>query len=99
VSPGVSLLAQPAKVERHAESFWHEAETLASVNHPNVLRFYGVVLNEPAGNVVGIITEYMRGGSLSGLLRRYEAVPGGLPLRERAELALQVVKVLRTQPT
>lgn len=43
---------------------------LAAVNHPNVLRFYGVVLesaHDPA--VVGIMTEYMRDGSLAAWLR------------------------------
>ena len=42
---------------------------LASLNHPNVLRFYGAVVasaEDPA--VVGIMTEYMRGGSLSQFL-------------------------------
>ena len=42
---------------------------LASLNHPNVLRFYGAVVasaDDPA--VVGIMTEYMRGGSLSHFL-------------------------------
>jgi serine/threonine protein kinase len=55
---------------------------LASLNHPNVLRVYGVVVvDPPAGlgplgspgspldrTVVGIMTEYMRGGSLSAFL-------------------------------
>ncbi len=42
---------------------------LASLNHPNVLRFYGAVVggvDDPS--VVGIMTEYMRGGSLSQFL-------------------------------
>ena len=58
------------QVERHTESFWREAEMLAAVNHPNVLRFYGVVLesaHDPA--VVGIMTEYMRDCSLAAWLR------------------------------
>ena len=52
---------------------------LASLNHPNVLRVYGVVVADaPPGleslgspvdrPVVGIMTEYMRGGSLSAHL-------------------------------
>ena len=55
---------------------------LAGLNHPNVLRVYGVVVADaPAGldglgnvgspvdrPVVGIMTEYMRGGSLSSHL-------------------------------
>lgn len=66
-------------------AFWREAEMLGSLNHPNVLRVYGVVVvDPPAGvgppgslgspgspldrTVVGIMTEYMRGGSLSSFL-------------------------------
>lgn len=43
---------------------------LASLNHPSVLHLYGVVVdNHHERNVVGIMTEYMRGGSLSAALR------------------------------
>ena len=73
---------QPGKEAGSAHSFWKEAEMLASLNHPNVLRVYGVVVADaPAGleslgslgspvdrPVVGIMTEYMRGGSLSAHL-------------------------------
>lgn len=59
-----------AQVERHTEAFWREAEMLAAVNHPNVLRFYGVVLESAQDpSVVGIMTEYMRDGSLAAWLR------------------------------
>ncbi len=60
-----------AQVERHTESFLQEAATLQKVNHPNVLRFYGVVIDSDAAqSVVGIITEYLPDGSLSAYLRR-----------------------------
>jgi serine/threonine protein kinase len=63
-------------------AFWREAEMLASLNHPNVLRVYGVVVVDPPTGVgqlgssgspldrtvVGIMTEYMSGGSLSSFL-------------------------------
>ena len=43
---------------------------LSNLNHPNVLRFYGVVVESHAEpNVIGIMTEYMKGGSLSAFLR------------------------------
>ncbi len=59
------------QVERHTESFLQEAATLQKVNHPNVLRFYGVVVDSDAAqSVVGIITEYLPDGSLSAFLRR-----------------------------
>lgn len=57
-------------VQRSSESFWGEAEVLASVNHPNVLRFYGVVTESKVDpTCVGIMTEYMRGGSLADMIR------------------------------
>ena len=57
-------------MERHSESFLQEAATLQKVNHPNVLRFYGVVVDSDAAqSVVGIITEYLPDGSLSAFLR------------------------------
>lgn len=60
---------KPGKVEKHFQSFWNEAETLSWLNHPNVLRFYGIVTASRDNNMcVGIITEYVNGGSLSQLL-------------------------------
>lgn len=53
-----------------SQSFASEAEVLASVNHPNVLRFYGVLTqSERDPTIAGIMTEYIRGGSLSDLIR------------------------------
>ncbi|KAL3149707.1 hypothetical protein ABBQ38_013537 [Trebouxia sp. C0009 RCD-2024] len=79
---------KPGKVERHSQSFWREAEMLSNLNHPNVLRFYGVVVESYAEpNVIGIMTEYMKGGSLAAFLR----TEGWLNLRARAEMALSAV--------
>ena len=67
---------QPGKVEQHLGAFWREADLLAKLNHPNVLRMYGVVCeaaHDPT--IVGIMTEYVRGGSLSANLR-YGGVSG-----------------------
>ena len=45
---------------------------LSNLNHPNVLRFYGVVVESYAEpNVIGIMTEYMKGGSLAAFLRSH----------------------------
>ena len=61
---------QCGKYERHLEHFWQEADLLAQLNHPNVLRLYGVVtVSQQDPSVVGIMTEYVRGGSLSANLR------------------------------
>ena len=45
-------------MERHWASFWHEAELMSRLNHPNVLRFFGLVVDGPM--VVGIMTGGLR---------------------------------------
>lgn len=57
-------------MDKHRVKFWEEARMLAVLNHPNVLRFYGVVTAGPTDQtVVGIMTEFMNGSSLSNYLR------------------------------
>ena len=75
-------------MERHTESFLQEAATLQKVNHPNVLRFYGVVVDsDSARSVVGIITEYLPDGSLSAFLRY--VLPAVYPAGHSNELHAQ----------
>jgi hypothetical protein len=91
---------KPTRAPHAAAAFWREAQTLAALNHPHVIRFFGVCVadgGEPApprgapapatGDVVGIITEFAAGGSLAQYLRATPPPPL-LPLRLRAELAL-----------
>lgn len=49
--------------------FWNEARKLADLHHPNVLAFYGVVLDGPGGSVA-TVTEYMVNGSLRQALQK-----------------------------
>lgn len=37
---------KPTKAEKHWASFWHEADVMSRLNHPNVLRFYGLVVQK-----------------------------------------------------
>ena len=65
---------------------------LAALNHPNVLRFYGVVTKEEKDQtVVGIMTEFMPGSSLSNYLRQDSAIAfpqqGQLESQSRREKA------------
>jgi hypothetical protein len=85
------------KVERWA-SFWREAELMSRLNHPNVLRFFGLVTQGEF--VVGIMTEFAASGSLAAFMRKGQGAssadgppPAGggagfLPLQQRAHLAL-----------
>jgi serine/threonine protein kinase len=61
---------QSERFGKHFASFGREAALLADLNHPNVLRFFGVVTESAQDNtVIGIMTEYIRGGSMSSFLR------------------------------
>lgn len=53
--------------ERLASEFWHEADILSKLHHPNVVAFYGVVQDGPGGTLA-TVTEYMVNGSLRHVL-------------------------------
>ncbi|XP_078443811.1 uncharacterized protein LOC144713176 isoform X1 [Wolffia australiana] len=55
--------------ERMRDDFWNEACKLSDLHHPNVVAFYGVVLNGPGGSVA-TVTEFMANGSLRQALQR-----------------------------
>ncbi|KAL2897174.1 putative serine/threonine-protein kinase SIS8 [Bienertia sinuspersici] len=53
--------------ERLTVEFWHEAEILSKLHHPNVVAFYGVVQDGPGGTLA-TVTEFMVDGSLRHVL-------------------------------
>ncbi|CAL1391291.1 unnamed protein product [Linum trigynum] len=55
--------------QRLTLEFWHEAEILSKLHHPNVVAFYGVVQDGPGGTLA-TVTEYMVDGSLRHVLLR-----------------------------
>ncbi|TYH65534.1 hypothetical protein ES332_D06G062700v1 [Gossypium tomentosum] len=62
---------KPSEQERMIDDFWNEAIKLADLHHPNVVAFYGVVLDGPGGSVA-TVTEYMVSGSLRDALQKSE---------------------------
>ncbi|XP_010426143.1 PREDICTED: uncharacterized protein LOC104711159 isoform X2 [Camelina sativa] len=60
---------KPSEQERMIDDFWNEAQNLAGLHHPNVVAFYGVVLDSPGGSVA-TVTEYMVNGSLRNALQK-----------------------------
>ncbi|XP_015893672.2 uncharacterized protein LOC107427772 isoform X1 [Ziziphus jujuba] len=72
--------------ERMRDDFWNEAIKLADLHHPNVVAFYGVVLDGPGGSVA-TVTEYMVNGSLRNALQKNEKI---LDKRKRLLIAMDV---------
>lgn len=72
--------------ERMRDDFWNEAIKLADLHHPNVVAFYGVVLDGPGGSVA-TVTEYMVNGSLRTALQKNER---NLDKRKRLLIAMDV---------
>lgn len=56
-----------ASIYLQAAEFWHEADILSKLHHPNVVAFYGVVQDGPGGTLA-TVTEYMVNGSLRHVL-------------------------------
>ncbi|CAM0909189.1 unnamed protein product [Alopecurus aequalis] len=54
---------KPSEQDKMRHDFWNEASNLADLHHPNVVAFYGVVLDGPGGSIA-TVTEYMVNGSL-----------------------------------
>ncbi|KAL4345965.1 hypothetical protein AHAS_Ahas11G0331100 [Arachis hypogaea] len=77
---------KPSEQERMRADFWNEAIKLADLHHPNVVAFYGVVLDGPGGSVA-TVTEYMVNGSLRTALLKNGR---NLDKRKRLLIAMDV---------
>jgi serine/threonine-protein kinase len=77
-----AFVADPARLSR----FRREAQTLASLNHPNIAAIYG--LEESAG-APHLVLELVEGETLSARLTR-----GALPPREALALGVQVAAAI-----
>ncbi|XP_043701330.1 uncharacterized protein LOC122651841 isoform X2 [Telopea speciosissima] len=77
---------KPSEQERMRDDFWNEAIKLADLHHPNVVAFYGVVLDGPGGSVA-TVTEYMVNGSLRTALQKNDKI---LDKRKRLLIAMDV---------
>ncbi|KAG9147612.1 hypothetical protein Leryth_007385 [Lithospermum erythrorhizon] len=77
---------KPSEQDRMRDDFWNEAIKLADLHHPNVVAFYGVVLDGPGGSVA-TVTEFMVNGSLRTSLQKKER---NLDKRKRLLIAMDV---------
>uniref|UniRef100_A0A2A4K1Y5 non-specific serine/threonine protein kinase n=1 Tax=Heliothis virescens TaxID=7102 RepID=A0A2A4K1Y5_HELVI len=81
----VMVLKQLYRLDEDAQrNFLKEVAVLRSLNHPNVLRFVGVLYKDKR---LHLVTEYVAGGTLYQLLQDSRV---GLSWRERAQLARDV---------
>jgi len=80
--------------KQQLEDFYAEQCTLASLAHPNIVTFYGVV-EEKVGGCPGTVQQYMQGGSLRKALSRIKrrcADGKGDPDAPRIKLALDTAR-------
>ena len=119
---------QKDRFSKHSESFMREAAVLAKLNHPNIIRMYGVIVEpiitspssaaamsrmssgssskDGGGDfgarpphsstqlpqtalIAGIMTDFVRGGSLKDQLRHATRC---LTLKERCQVAVQAAR-------
>jgi len=66
--------------------FTREAQTLASLNHPNIAQIYGL---EESGGVRALVMELVEGNDLAALISR-----GPIPLAEALPIARQIAEAL-----
>jgi len=73
------------KANEHFEEFVKEAAMLQSLNHPNILRFFGI--HTTSNREHFLVMEYMRKGSLDGVLKGTNVLNG----RRRLMVAVVVI--------
>jgi serine/threonine-protein kinase len=76
------LAAEPERLAR----LTREAQTLASLNHPNIAQIHGL---EEAGGVRALVMELVEGEDLSAVIAR-----GAMPLAEALPIARQIADAL-----
>ncbi|XP_074579918.1 RAF-like serine/threonine-protein kinase 24 [Curcuma longa] len=80
------FIGHSSQTEKMISGFWREVGILSKLHHPNVVAFYGVVMDEQGGTMA-TVTEYMTHGSLKHVLRRKER---HLDFRKRLLIAMDV---------
>ena len=69
--------------------FTREAQTLASLNHPNIAQIYGVIDEDQPAHVHALVMELVEGEDLSTIIAR-----GALPAAEALPIAKQIAEAL-----
>ena len=69
--------------------FTREAQTLASLNHPNIAQIYGVIQEDQPAHLHALVMELVEGEDLSTIIAR-----GALPLADALPIAKQIAQAL-----
>jgi serine/threonine protein kinase len=69
--------------------FTREAQTLASLNHPNIAQIYGIVEEDSPAHVHALVMELVEGEDLTALIAR-----GAIPVAEALPIARQIAEAL-----
>jgi serine/threonine-protein kinase len=89
LSRSVAIKLLPAAFASDAERlsrFSREAQTLASLNHPNIAQIYGI---EESGETRCIVMELVQGETLQARIQR-----GAIPVNEALKIAKQIAEAL-----
>src|SRR6516225_4807295 len=89
LSRSVAIKLLPAAFASDAERlsrFSREAQTLASLNHPNIAQIYGI---EESGDTRCIVMELVQGETLQARIQR-----GAIPVNEALKIAKQIAEAL-----
>jgi serine/threonine-protein kinase len=89
LSRSVAIKLLPAAFASDAERlsrFAREAQTLASLNHPNIAQIYGI---EESGETRCIVMELVQGETLQARIQR-----GAIPVNETLKIAKQIAEAL-----
>ena len=71
----------------HCQMVWKEVETIFTLNHPLIIRYFDLFQDEEE---IYVVMEYMRGGAVSDYIEKY----GVLDEKESASVIKQVCESL-----
>ncbi|KAJ7625897.1 hypothetical protein FB45DRAFT_1030228 [Roridomyces roridus] len=89
VSVKVMRVYQDADMQALLKEFYHEALIWRQLSHPNVLPFFGVYHLKDAKNRLGLVSPWMKNGSVVSYLKRYPTEVNRLSLVFDIALGLQ----------
>jgi hypothetical protein len=85
------LMRQATEAGEQVTAVAEEADVLATIDHPNVVRCYGATVLD--GRCLCLVLEYASGGTLKNLVERFSPVPDAVATRVVKEMVSALVAV------